>query len=196
MTFRPWLKTSMKPVLGGSIWWLSGLGFRSRQNESRDAWFDDFPASDQEIDKTSPRRLDLMTFWPWLQKSRKPVPGGLIEWLSSCGSRSRQNDSLLIWNDPEYRSWETFRIALGSEKYKFCLIKLWFSYIYARSHQEPAWTPREDPGANTLPEHQWAAITGALVLAKWKILENTWFCNFFWQSWNAIWPAREHHLRK
>ena len=30
------------------------------------------------VDKTSPRRLDLMTFWPWLQKSRKPVPGGSI----------------------------------------------------------------------------------------------------------------------
>jgi len=120
----------------------------------------------------------LMIFWPWIQESTK-------QWFS--------------WtlNDPEYSFWDTRRIALGNEKYKFCLIKLWFSYIYARSHQELPWAPRELPGANrTLPEHQWAAITGALVLAKWTILENTWFCKLFWQSWNAIWLAPEHHLRK
>ena len=71
------------------------------------------------------------------------------------------------WVQKSTKRKETFRIALGNEKERFCLIKPWFSYIYARSHQELPWAPRELPGANrTFPEHQWAAITGALVLAK------------------------------
>ena len=39
---------------------------------------DDFLALAREVDKTSPRMLDLMISWPWLQKSTKPVPGGSI----------------------------------------------------------------------------------------------------------------------
>ena len=54
-----------------------------------------------------------MVFWPWIQKSTK-------RW-SSC-----------ILSDPEYSSWETFRIALGNEKYKFCLINL--SLTHAKCH--------------------------------------------------------------
>ena len=123
MTFRPWLQKSTKPVPGCSIWWLSGHGSRSRQNQSQEARFDDFPAMAPEVDKTSRRRLDLMIFEPWIQESTK-------QWLS--------------WtlNDPEYSFWDTRRIALGDEKYRFCWIKLWFSYIYAKSHQEPPWAPR------------------------------------------------------
>ena len=49
-----------------------------RQNESQEIRFNDFSALAQEVDKTSPKKLDLMTFRPWLQKSTKPVPGGLI----------------------------------------------------------------------------------------------------------------------
>ena len=68
-----------------------------RQNESQETRFNDFSALAQEVDKTNPkeldlmtfsrspdvektnpRKLDLMTFQPWLQKSTKPVPGGLI----------------------------------------------------------------------------------------------------------------------
>ena len=75
MTFQHWLKKSTKPIPRGSIWWLSGHGSRSRQNQSQEARFDDFPAMAPEVDKTSPRKLDLMTFRPWLQKSTKPVPG-------------------------------------------------------------------------------------------------------------------------
>ena len=152
MTFQHWLKKSTKPIPRGSIWWLSGHGSRSRQNQSQEARFDDFPAMAPEVDKTSPRKLDLMIFDPWIQESTK-------QWLS--------------WtlNDPEYSFWDTRRIALGNEKYRFCLIKLWFSYIYARSHQDLPWAPRELPGANrTLPEHQWAAITGALA----SQMNNSW----------------------
>ena len=29
----------------------------------------------REVEKTRPRRFDLMTFWPWLQKSTKLIPG-------------------------------------------------------------------------------------------------------------------------
>ena len=39
---------------------------------------DDFLALAREVDKTSPRMLDLMISWPWLQKSTKPVPGSSI----------------------------------------------------------------------------------------------------------------------
>ena len=39
---------------------------------------DDFLALAREVDKTSPRMLDLMISWPWLQKSTKPVPGRSI----------------------------------------------------------------------------------------------------------------------
>ena len=161
MTFWPGLQKPRKQITGGWFNELSNFGSRNRQNQSQEARFDEFLAMAPEVDKTSPRKLDLMIFEPWIQESTK-------QWLS--------------WtlNDPEYSFWDTRRIALGNEKYTFCLIKLWFSYIYARSHQDLPWAPRELPGANrTLPEHQWAAITGALVVAKWTILENTWFCNFF-----------------
>ena len=39
---------------------------------------DDFLALAREVDKTSPRMLDLMISWPWLQKSTKLVPGSSI----------------------------------------------------------------------------------------------------------------------
>ena len=149
-----------------------------RQNESQETRFNDFSALAQEVDKTSPRRLDLMIFEPWIQESTK-------QWHSWAP------------NDPEYCFWDTLKMLLGNQKYRFYPMNQSFFYMSAKSHQEPPWAPRELPGANrTFPEHQWAAITSALVLAKWTILENTWFCKFFWQSWNAIWPAREHHLRK
>ena len=39
---------------------------------------DDFLVLAREVDKTSPRMLDLMISWPGLQKSTEPVPGGSI----------------------------------------------------------------------------------------------------------------------
>ena len=113
MTFQHWLKKSTKPIPRGSIWWLSGHGSRSRQNQSQEARFDDFPAMAPEVDRTSPRRLDLMTFRPWLQKSTKPVPGGLIWWFSSLGSRNQQNNGFhelsmiqnIAFGTPEEEPW-------------------------------------------------------------------------------------------
>ena len=49
-----------------------------KQNESQETRFNDFSALAQEVDKTNPKRLDFMTFRPWLQKPTKPVPGGSI----------------------------------------------------------------------------------------------------------------------
>ena len=54
-----------------------------------------------EVDKTSPRMLDLMTFCPRPQKSTK---------LKFS----------LIFNDPETTPWEKLRVAVGSENYRFC----------------------------------------------------------------------------
>ena len=71
MNFQPWLKKSAKPVLGNSIWWLSGLGYRRRENQSKEARFDDFLVLAPEVIKTSPMRLDSVVFWPWIQKSTK-----------------------------------------------------------------------------------------------------------------------------
>ena len=53
--------------------------------------FDDFMALAPEVNKINPRSLDLLNFWPWLQKSTKSTPEALIQWLSGLGSRSRQN---------------------------------------------------------------------------------------------------------
>ena len=50
----------------------------ARRNQSQHVRINDFLASAPEVDKTNPRSLDLMTFWPWLQKSTKPFPGGSI----------------------------------------------------------------------------------------------------------------------
>ena len=44
----------------------SGLSPRGRQNESQGPRFHDFLALSPEVDRTSPRRLNLMTFCPWL----------------------------------------------------------------------------------------------------------------------------------
>ena len=38
-----------------------------RQNQSQETRFNDFLAMAPEDDKTSPTKLDLMTFWSWLQ---------------------------------------------------------------------------------------------------------------------------------
>ena len=75
-------RSRQKIFPGGSIWWLFGMGSRSRQNQSQEARFDDFLALALEVDKTIPRRLDLMTFWPWLRKETKPTPEDSIWWLS------------------------------------------------------------------------------------------------------------------
>ena len=40
--------------------------------------FDDFLTLAPEIDKTIPRRFDLVTFWPWLRKETKPTTEGSI----------------------------------------------------------------------------------------------------------------------
>ena len=57
---------------------ISGVGSSNRENQSQETRFDDFLALAPEVDKTNPRKLDLKTFWRWLQKSRKPLPGSLI----------------------------------------------------------------------------------------------------------------------
>ena len=82
-----------------------------------------------EVDKTSPRRLDLMIFEPWIQESTK-------QWLS--------------WtlNDPEYSFWDTRRIALRRWKVKVLLNKT-MVFIYLR--QEP---PRSTMGAQRAPRSQ------------------------------------------
>jgi hypothetical protein len=40
--------------------------------------FDDFLALAPEVDDINPRSLDLMSLWPWLQKSAKSVSEVLI----------------------------------------------------------------------------------------------------------------------
>ena len=55
-----------------------------------------------------------------------------------------------------------FRIALGNEKYRFCLIKLWFSYIYAKSHQDLPWAPRaprsqQNPPGASMSCYNWCS---------------------------------------
>ena len=89
--------------------------------------------------------------------------------LSTSGSKARK---------PLNQAWEKLRIALGNEKCKFCLLNKWFWFFPPGVTKSYLGRP-ELPGANrTLPEHQWAAITGALVLAKLIVLGNSWFCNF------------------
>ena len=46
-----------------------------------------------EVNKSSAQGLDLMTFWPWFQKSTKLISEVLVWWLSDLGSRSPQNHS-------------------------------------------------------------------------------------------------------
>ena len=53
--------------------WFS-YGSRSRQNHSQKSRFNDFLALVPEVHKINHRSLDLMTFWPWLQKSTKSFP--------------------------------------------------------------------------------------------------------------------------
>ena len=47
-------------------------------DESQDARFDDLMALTPEVEKTNPRRFDLMAFWHNFKKSQKPVPGKSI----------------------------------------------------------------------------------------------------------------------
>ena len=68
MNLSLWLWESTKSVPELSIWWLSGVGSRSRQNRSQKSRFDEFAILAPEVGKISSRSLDLMTFWPWSQE--------------------------------------------------------------------------------------------------------------------------------
>ena len=50
------------------------LGSRSRQNQSLEARFHDFPALAPEVDKTSPSRLDFINFQPLTPEVDKTIP--------------------------------------------------------------------------------------------------------------------------
>ena len=118
----------------------------------------DFLVLDLEVIKTSPMRLWFDGFLALDPEVNKTIVFMHFEWsrIYLLGD---------VQNSP------------GEWKVSVLLNKTTV-FIYLR--QEPPWTPREVPGANrTPPEHQWAAITGALVPAKCTIPENTWFCNFF-----------------
>ena len=83
MTFRPWLQKSTKPVPGGSIWWLSGHGSRSRKNQSQEAWLNDFRALDPGINKT-------MVFMHSQWSDNKMFPDLILCWYREP---IRQNES-------------------------------------------------------------------------------------------------------
>ena len=80
MTLWPWPQKSTKSIPEVSICWLSGLASRRQQSQSQKSWFNDSLALAlaPEVNKISPRSFDLLTFWPWLQKSTKSVPEALI----------------------------------------------------------------------------------------------------------------------
>ena len=94
LIFWPCSQQSTKSVPELQIWWLSGIGPRSREKKFLKSRFNDFLAVvATEIEKTNIRSPDLMTFQPWLKKWTKPVPEGSIWWHSSLDSRSRENQS-------------------------------------------------------------------------------------------------------
>ena len=70
--FEDFLALATKLYAGGSIWTLSGLGPRSRQNDTREARFDNFLTCAPEVNKMH--------------------PGTSIWALPGIGSRSRQNE--------------------------------------------------------------------------------------------------------
>ena len=158
-----------------------------------------------------------MTFWPWLQTSRKPVQGGQIWWLSSLGSRSRQNQPHEAWFDgflaldPEvdktivFMHFEWSRIYFlgdvqnspGEWKVLVLLNKI-IVFLYLR--QEP---PRATMDAQRGSRSQQDLPGASMACDNWcsraSQMNNSWkyaILQFVWQSWNAIWLAREHHLRK
>ena len=136
MTFWPWLQKSAKLIPGSSIWWLPGCGSRSRQNQSQEARFGNFVALVPEVDKTNSRMLDLMTSWPWLQKSTKAVPEVSIWWFSGHGFRSWPNRSQKYWfNDFLALVPEVDKIIPGSS--------IWWLYGFGSgSRQNHAQKPR------------------------------------------------------
>ena len=70
MTFWPWHQKPRKSIPEAPIRWLSGLGPRSRENQTQKFWFNDSSGPSPR----NPRSPDLMTFWPWTQKARKSLP--------------------------------------------------------------------------------------------------------------------------
>ena len=53
----------------------------SSKKKSQEARFNDFRFLPPESEKTIPWSFDLVTFWPWLQKATKAVPGDSIWWV-------------------------------------------------------------------------------------------------------------------
>ena len=100
MTLLPWLQRSTKSIPEVSIWRLSSLGSRSRQNLTQKSRFDDFLVLAPEVDKTIPRSIDLMTFWPWLQKLTKSFPEVSIWWSSSIWLQNSTHIQNFRFHDP------------------------------------------------------------------------------------------------
>ena len=90
------------------------------KNQIQKSRFDDLLALAPGVGKINPRSLDLMSLWPWLQKSAKAVsevpiwwdcgfvfqksaksiPGVTISWLSDLTPKSRRNhyyDLMTSW---------------------------------------------------------------------------------------------------
>ena len=61
----PWLQKKLKSVPGCPILTFSGLGYRSRQNESHGVRFVHFLALASEVEKMRSRRSDSNIFWHW-----------------------------------------------------------------------------------------------------------------------------------
>ena len=139
------------------ILWLSGLAPRSRQHHSR---FDEFLDLAPEIDKVSPRKFDLILFWPWLQKSTKSVPWVSMWWLCSFGPRidkinTRNLDLRTFWHWRQKSAKSIPEVSMW-----------WFSVLGCKSRQNQSQKSRFDDFVALAPEVDKISPRG-LVAIRW-----------------------------
>ena len=134
----------------------SGLGSRSRENQSQETRFDDFLALLPKVDRTSPRRLDLMTFSPWFNKSSKhwflklsAFSKDISEWLTTKYNWKPQVKNLslgMIGEELPDRSITrdlTWGIPIPLDNYETKRIYVWFEAVIGYLSAAIEWSASE-----------------------------------------------------
>ena len=141
----------------------------------------------------------------------------IVPWLSSLGSKSHQNQPYEAWFDgflaldPEvdktivFMHFEWSRIYfLGDVQNSpgewIVLVLSINTIVFIYLHQEPLRATmhaqrgsrsQQDPHGASMSCDNWCSRASQRNIS-WKYM----IVQLFWQSWNAIWLTREHHLRK
>ena len=138
-----------------------------------------------------------MTFLSWLQKSSKPAQW---DWFDGFLALDPEVDKTIVFMHFEWsRIYFLGDVQNSPGEWKVAVLHN-KTIVFIYLHQEP---PRATMDAQRGSRSQQDPPGASMSCDNWcsraSQMNNSWkymILQLFWQSWNAIWLAREHHLRK